>query len=327
MNSNYKDRIIKYLEETLGFSVQLKKLPDIQLKELPIYLKYSNFYYDLMLDGHKLILIYSKDNIPKTALQLKNQSQIIARVMGKKVIFGMDKQSPLLRKRLIQEKVNFIIPCYRLYLPGLLTDIKEKMAQPQIFPKLLSPSAQFFLLYHLLVEYLESYAFKEIAQKLGYTPKTVTKIASELKEKDICKVVGTKEKRFVFDVNRKQLWKIVEPQMQSPIYKIFYSNQKKEMRYCKSGNSALYHYYPLRRPEKTTYAIYRPEFEEIKEKNYRNYLDEVEGEIQIEVWKYNPALLNNNRYVDLLSLYLCYRENSDERIKAELREMIQKRTW
>jgi hypothetical protein len=324
MNSNYKDAILKYLHDTLGFIAQIEKLPDIQLKGLPLYLKYSNLYYILELDSHELILAFSKDKISKTALQFKKQSQIISKSMEKKVIFCMDSQSSLLRKRLIQEKVNFIMPGSRLYLPELLTDIKEVTAKPSIFPERLSPSAQLLLLYHLEVDSLDAFSFKEIAQKLNYAPKTISKIAVELKERDLCKVIGTKEKRFSFDVNPKQLWKIAEPQMQSPVYKTFYSNRKSGLYFCRSGASALFYYLSLYSPERTVYAIFRPEFETVEKNKYWDFLDEVEGDIQLEVWKYNPALLSNNGYIDLLSLYLCYRDSNDERIKVEIREMIQK---
>jgi hypothetical protein len=328
MNSNYKERIINYLEETLGFSVTLEKLPDLQLKELPLYLKQTNSYYDMELDGHKLILTFSKENTPKTALQLKKIAQILFKSTEKKIIFGMDTQSPMLRKRLIQEKVNFIIPGSRLYLPELLTDIKEVYTLPQVFPNLLSPSAQLLLLYHLSVEYLDSFSFKEIAVKLEYTPKTITKIAAELKDKDICKITGTKEKRFSFDVNRKQLWKMVEPQMQSPIYKTYYSQSRENLSFCGSGNQGLAHYIYLPVLEKKiSYAVFRPEFEELKEKNFWKYLDEVEGNIEIEVWKYNPRLLSKDGYIDLLSLHLCNREHADERVKVGIRDLLLKKNW
>jgi hypothetical protein len=323
MNGNYKDTIIKYLHDTLGFVAQIEKLPDSQLKALPLYLKYSNLYYALELDGHQLILTFSKDKISKTALQFKKQSQIISKYMEMKVIFAMDTQSPLLRKRLIQEKVNFIMPGSRLYLPDLLTDIKETVVKPPVFSDLLSPSAQLLLLHHLQVDSLESFSFKEIAQKLNYAPKTITKIAAELKGKDLCTVKGTKEKQFSFE-NRKLLWKIAEPQMQSPVYKTFFFNLKKNLPFYCSGSSALSHYLPLYSSEKKVYAVFRPEFEAVEDDKYWDFLDEIEGDTQLEVWKYNPALLSRNGYVDPFSLYLCYRDRDDERIKIEIQEKIQK---
>jgi hypothetical protein len=327
MNNNYKELIQKYIHETLGFNVYVDKLPDTQLKEIPLYLRYTNSYYLFRIEGYRFILSFEKDKVSKTALQLKKQSQAIFKNTGIKVIFGMDKQSPLLRKRLIQEKINFIIPGGRLYLPELLIDLKEIIPRPQYFPEFLSPSTQVLLLYHLQIENLESFSFKEIAKKLNYSPKTITKAAEELMAKGFCKVKGTKEKRFLFESNRRQLWKFAEPYMQSPISKIFYTNPKYNPSFCRAGDSSLSHYSSLSLSEKPTFAVYLLLFNELMKSEYWDFLDEIEGDERIEVWKYNPSLLSRNGYIDLLSLYLCYREDDNERIKAELRELIQKKTW
>jgi DNA-binding HxlR family transcriptional regulator len=327
MNNNYKDFILKYIRETLGFNAYIENLPATPFKEIPLYLKYTNSYYLLRFEGYRLILSFSQEKTQKTALQLKKQSQVIHKNTGMKVVFGMDKQSPLLRKRLIQEKINFIIPGGRLYLPELLIDLKEIIPKPKYFPDFLSPSAQFLLLYHLQIEHLDSLSFKEIAQKLGYSPKTITQTAKELKAKDICRVSGSKEKRFSFEVSRRQLWKMAEPYMHSPVYKVFYANSKETPFFRKAGNSAFSNYSTLSFTEKTTVAIYQPRFDELLKSKYWNFLDEVEGDLQIEVWRYDPCALSLNGYVDILSLYLCYKDENEDRINAELKELIQKKVW
>ncbi|MDR0506054.1 MAG: hypothetical protein LBH32_04455 [Dysgonamonadaceae bacterium] len=327
MNNNYKQKLLNYLNDTLGFNVSIEKLPDAKLRELPLYLRQSDFYYTMDIEDHKFLLLFSKNDTHKTALQLKKHFQIISKNLGMKVVALMDTQSPLFRKRLIQEKVNFIVPSGRLYLPELLIDLKESIPNVGIFSEFLSPSAQFLLLYHLQMEYLESFSFKEIAKKLGYSPKTITKIANELQMKDICKIDGTKEKRFVFEKNRWQLWRSVEKQMQSPVYKAFYVNNN-ELPLHLSATAALIYYSSMPfSEEQNVYAIYKPEFEKLKEENYWEYIDEVEGDMLIEVWKYNPKLLSRNRYVDLLSLYLYYRNDSNEMTKAKMSELLLKKTW
>ena len=208
----------------------------------------------------------------------------------------------------------------------MLISLKENGRQ-QTFPELITPSAQLLLLYHLQVEHLEKFTFKDIAKKLGYTPKTITKIAAELKAKKLCEVEGTKEKRFMFEVGRKQLWQLVEPQMQSPIAKSYYTNKKNDADFCQSGDAALSHYTFLSDTEKMDYAIYKTEFEELKGKKYWAYLDETEGDVRIEIWKYNPRLLSSNGYIDSLSLYLCYKNDGNERIEAEIKELIDKKVW
>ena len=90
---------------------------------------------------------------------------------------------------------------------------------------------------------------------------------------------------------------------------------------------ALAHYTFLADTGRLMYAVYKNEFEELKENGYWEYLDETDGDIQVDVWKYNPRLLSENGYIDPLSLFLCYREDSNERVEAELKELINKKKW
>jgi hypothetical protein len=319
-------RIQKFLQETVGLSANLEKLPDSQLKKLPMYLEYGYNYYLLTVEGHQLVLAYVDENL-KTAGQLKKQSHAMSNLLNLPVAFVMDNQSSQLKRRLIQEKIGFIVPESQVYLPQFLISLTENARPVHSFPELLSPSAQLLLLYHLQKEYLEPFSLKEIAQKLDYTPKTITKIAAELKSKNLCQIIGTKEKRLVFIVDRKQLWTMAEPQMQQPISKVFFADSKDKVKFCQSGDAALAHYTFLAETGKEAYAIYKPEFEELKEKKYWEYIDELEGDVRIEVWKYNPRILSINGYIDPLSLYLCYREDTNERVAAEINELIHNRKW
>jgi len=320
------NRVQKYLQETVGLSVNIKNMPNEQLKKLPLYLGHAYHYFLFESEGQSLILAENDDTVSKTAGQLKKQSIAIRQYCEMPVVFVLNNPSSQLKRKMIQERINFIVPESQIYLPELLISLKENGRQ-QTFPELITPSAQLLLLYHLQVEHLEKFTFKDIAEKLGYTPKTITKIAAELKAKKLCEVEGTKEKRFMFEVGRKQLWQLVEPQMQSPIAKSYYADKKDNSVFCQSGDSALSHYTFLSDTGKVCYAVYKAEFEALKEKGYWAYLDETEGDVQIEVWKYNPRLLSNNGYIDPLSLYLCYRGDSNERVDAEIKDLIDKKIW
>ena len=317
----------KYLQETVGLSVDIKNMPNEQLKKMPLYLEHAYRYFLLVLEGQSFILTEKDDAVSKTAGQLKKQSNSIRQYCEMPVIFVINNPSAQLKRKMIQERVNFIVPESQVYLPELLISLKDNGRQPQLFPELITPSAQLLLLYHLQVEHLEKYTFKVIAEKLSYTPKTITKIAAELKAKKLCKVEGTKEKRFKFEVERKQLWQLAEPQMQSPIAKSYYTDKENNSVFCQSGDLALSLYTFLSYTGKVDYAIYKTEFEALKEKGYWTYLDETEGSVRIEVWKYNPRLLSNNGYIDPLSLYLCYRGDGNERVDAEIKDLINKKIW
>jgi hypothetical protein len=42
----------------------------------------------------------------------------------------------------------------------------------------------------------------------------------------------------------------------------------------------------------------------------------------VEIWRYNPEPLSENGYVDKLSLFLIFREETDDRIQTELEQLI-----
>jgi hypothetical protein len=291
-----------------------------------MYLGYGYDYYLLEQERHQFVLA-DCGNTTKMAGRLKKESKAISQQLGMPVVFAMDSQSAQLKRRMIQEKVGFIVPGSQVFLPHLWTNLTESARQPQLYPEQLSPSAQLLLLYHLQIEHLEAFSFKEIAGKLDYTPKTITKIAAELKAKSLCKIGGTKEKRLTFDIDRKQLWTIAEPHMQSPVSKSLFTDQEETADFCQSGDAALSYYTFLADTGKAAYAVYKTDFEKRRESGYWDYLDETEGNIRVEIWKYNPAVLSNNGYIDPLSLYLCYREDKNERVVAEINKLIEERTW
>lgn len=319
--------VLEYIKDMVGLSGIVMEVTEPLLKKLPLYLSHAYNYSLLELDGHTLLLAEDTSSESKTVGQMKKQAKAIYQHTELPVAFVLHNQSPLTRHRMIKERINFIVPEYQIYLPELLISLKDNNRQAYSFAEQLSPSAQLLLLYHLQIENLETFSFKEIAEKLNYSPKTITKAVAELKTKKLCEIVGTKEKRIVFDVGRKQLWKIAEPQMQSPIMKTYFTGIKEKPDLCKSGDLALAHYTFLSDTGKKMYAVYKNEFEELKKNGYWDYLDETEGDIQIELWKYNPRLLCDNGYIDPLSLYLCYREDSNERVEAELKELISKKVW
>ena len=274
-----KNGIQKYLQETVGLLVNIKNMPNEQLKKLPLYLGHAYRYFLLESGGQSFILAENVDTVSKTAGLLKKQSIAIRQYCEMPIVFVLNNPSSQLKRKMIQGRINFIVPESQIYLPELLISLKENGQQPQSFPELITPSAQLLLLYHLQVEHLEKFTFKDIAEKLGYTPKTITKIAAELKAKKLCEVEGTKEKRFKFEVEKKQLWRLAEPQMQSPIAKSYYADKKDDSDFCQSGDLALSHYTFLSDAGKVSYAVYKAELEALKEKGYWTYLDETEGDV------------------------------------------------
>ena len=56
-------------------------------------------------------------------------------------------------------------------------------------------------------------------------------------------------------------------------------------------------------------------------------VDRYEANAEVEVWRYDPALLADGPDVDPLSLFLSLRNSPDERVQAELDDMMKGLSW
>jgi hypothetical protein len=191
----------------------------------------------------------------------------------------------------------------------------------------MQPAAQLILLYHLQVEPLEGLNLGMIAEKLGYNPMTITRAAFYFHNTGLCKIEGTKEKFLKFNKTKRELWDFAEPKMTNPVNKTqFYTGFTNDQNLKKTNINALAHYTDLN-DEQVEYLAMRPDYERLIGGANLEPIDPMEGNICIEEWKYNPLLLTKTEYVDPLSLYLCFRENKNERIEMALEKLIKQFPW
>ena len=95
-----------------------------------------------------------------------------------------------------------------------------------------------------------------------------------------------------------------------------------------SGESALAKWSMLNPPAIQCRAISRKEYKQLEgieeiDPAWSNSSDY----IQLELWKYDPKVLADHAGVDVISLALSLRENSDERIEKSVEEMMEGYKW
>jgi DNA-binding transcriptional ArsR family regulator len=226
-------------------------------------------------------------------------------------------------------------------MPDLLIDLRENFVHPKTRQKneTLLPSAQFLLIYHIIHRNqqwkLEEHPFKEIAQKLGYTPMAITNAIDNLKNHELIDVEGEKEKFIRFRYDRHELWNIAHQQklLVNPVIKTVYVDEKpKDLFLLQSNASALPEYTDLNPSRQEYFAIEKTVFYGLQKSNALANLNEYEGRYALEVWKYNPLTLvdelpNDMAVVDPLSLYLSVKDSRDERIEMALAQILEKFIW
>ncbi len=315
----------KYFKDVLGIEFDIKAIPRDRLKKLPVYLKNEYNLYQVSFYGRNLIFVKVKGDF--TTESLRKHLNIIKNKFNQNTVAIIKQLEAYKRLRLIEKKIPFVVPDKQMFMPDLLIDLKEFSTAPQELPKAMTPATQLLLLYHLQVESLEGINLKNIADKLYYDSATITRSVKYLNAMNLCSIQGTKDKLLRFDMDKKELWKKTETLMSNPIQKsMYYAGWTIDKSLLKSNNNALAHYSNLNDDIVEYYAVRTGYQKNMEGANFVRTA-RFEGNVCIEEWKYNPNLLSKNEFVDPLSLYLCFRDNQDERVEMALEQIINNIKW
>ena len=328
------EELKKYFQQILGVQLEIQELESEQLNKLPFVFK-SNFkFYSTTFRNHQLILLELNKEDTFNANQLRKQVVEIQKKLEKRIIIVTDTITAINRKRLIENRISFIIPGKQMFMSELLIDLKD-FEKDKTFKKsvLLLPSAQLILLYQILhkEDNLSQYTFKELAEKLQYTQMGITKAIENLRRLAIVKVEGTKEKNIIFEKDLQKLWGDSERLLINPVMKTVYVDEKPKG-LLKSNTTALEEYTDMNPSALEYFAIEKKQFYELEKNNKLVNLNNESGNFALEVWKYNPELLTKGitkkNNVDPLSLYLSLKDGFfDERTDMALDQIIGKYIW
>lgn len=329
------EKLKEYIHQILGKDLEIKELSKELTNKLPFLFKNNFNFYVTHLNNHELILIQLKKEDTFNATQLRQQVIAIQKVLDKKIIIVTEDITAINRKRLIDQRISFIVPGKQMFLAELLIDIqdfnKDKEFQKEF---LLLPSAQLILLYQILhkEDNLSQYTFKELAEKFQYTQMGITKAIENLKRLAIVEVIGTKEKNIVFETDIPKLWKSIEKHLINPVLKTVYVDEKLTIKMYNSNATALEEYSDMNPSKLEYFAIEKNKFYELEKTNQLVNLNNESGNYALEVWKYNPELITKGitkkNNVDPLSLYISLKEGFiDERTDMALDQIIEKYVW
>jgi len=331
----------QYIETTLGAAVQFESLASEQKAKLPFYFNQTYHLFEASMFDHELIFAKLIDTRSFTASQSANNLLKLHKLLKKPIVLVLDEITSYNRIRLIDKRVNFIVPGKQMFLPEMLVDLRESFAKPQSEQqkKTLTPSSQFLLLFHILNQEskwsFEEKTLKEIAERLDYTPMAITKAVNNLKHLDLITTIGDKEKHIQFKQNKIELWSQLEEQnlWKTPVLKRIYIDELPPNTSTQLSNTSALPAYSNVNPSRQEFrAMDKSNFYSLKKCNAIAETNVNEGRYCLEIWKYNPALLaklvqGDNSVVDPLSLYLSLKDETDERIEIALEQIKTKFLW
>ena len=313
-------KLEKYLQEAFGIIIRLLPLAKSEEARLPVYMR----NYNLMtckIHAKKIITVNLDEDIDLTIEQLEKQAGLIKKSLDTPAVFVFENIEAYKRKRLIQKNVAFIAPGRQVYIPFLFIDLKEFKTQQEKKKEKFEPAAQCILIYYLLDKAVRDMNFKTLAEKLSYGQMTITRAAQTLKKHKLCTIEGGKYKTLRFDIDKNQIWNMALPYLTTPVRKVMYLDGNKiNNNFYVTGINALANYTNINGEGKQTFALYHHNLKDLIDRKNKDTIERVNCTIQI--WKYDPGNLAENRFVDPLSLYLSLIDNEDERVRKELKNLL-----
>ena len=321
---NIKQQITNYFREILA--VELEPSLWQPARRLPIYLRDGYVYYAIdLLDDPFLIMADEEDE--RSAATIKKHIDQVKNKWDSEVIYAKSNTNSDERRRLIEQKIPFVIPGNQLYLPTLGIDLREYFRKKSSEVEKFSPATQAVLLLLLTEESKESYSSQDLTNRLHYSKMTISRSLNDLKSIDAVSKHG-RARILEFDGEKRELWERSLPYLDSPVKQTHFVRTETKRPRITSGLTALAKYSMLAPPKPPMFAMTQEEWRELESRGDVTAAKPTDPRATgIEVWSYSPALFAKDNHVDRLSLYLSLRDDPDERVEEALEEMMKGVSW
>lgn len=334
------NQALHYIHNELGIDLHIIENNNEIKKRLPMFIS-SNYKISLaLINNVKIILLSLKQSAEQpTTGQIKKHVNTIKELLSMPVVLIFNTLEAYKRNRLIQYRVNFVVPFKQLYLPDLFVIVSEKESVERKQTGKLSPLGQAMVIFWLLNDdpnnQIEFTQFNKIAKLFETNAMAISRAIENLESLGLCSIKPGRPKSFSFLFDRRNLWEKIKQEdlWIDPVQKrIFLDILPEDIRLPKANRMALAEYSDMNPIQQSCFAIDKTIYQGLKKSNEWPEEFQDEGEICIEIWKYNPLMLSNQSrkfpdFVDPLSIYFCFANSKDERIEAALEQIEAKYLW
>ena len=320
-----------YLHEILGIAPRVRAWP--AAGKLPYFLQDAFEVRELKLLDRQMLLAIDKRPERQGLANVRGQMDKLRQLAGIPVVYVTGALASYERKRLIEQKVPFLVPGNQLYLPDLGIDLREYFRKPPAAPDTaLSPATQAMLIAVLLRRpWRAEWQPAEVVNELGYTAMTLSRAVKELTAAGIATLRTEGRVRWLHtERTAAQTWEHARPMLRSPVKRRVWmlpppKGRPRPLRLA--GLSALARFSMLTEPQWPTYAVGQAELKVATQAGFETLPEPLPGACEWELWHYSPALVRDSDTVDPLSLTLSLQDNQDERVQLALDELKGRFPW
>lgn len=319
-----------YLQEVLGVDVEIR--PWGGSGKLPYFLQDAFDLGQLQLRNQKILLASARKHPLSPLSALRTQLDKLGSIAGQPVVLVAKTLASYERKRLVQQKVSFVVPGNQMYLPDLGIDFREYFRQPATAVTAFSPATQAMLLSALLrKEWHIEWQPAEVLAELGYTAMTLSRAVRELSAAGLVTSHQQGRVRWLkMNYSPAEVWENAKPFLRSPVKRSEWVRDTKKARSIHpplAGLSALALFSMLNEPPLPIYAVSAVQWKAAQHAGIETAPEQHPDFLQWQVWNYAPNLIKESQTVDPLSLTLSLQDDQDERVQQALADLRGKFPW
>ena len=305
-----------YIGKTLGLEVCYT--PWEHMNTMPYFIMDQYEIHKVSIGPVQTLSLKLKADFPPVSTLEKHIGRV-QRAEHLPAFIELDAISKYRRDALIKARIPFVVPGKQLYLPFMGAVLSERCNSEIENTEKLLPSAQVLFFYYLYSKQDKIYLSNAV-KDLQYSAMSVSRAAKQLVQTGLFE--SNKEgvqKLLIPQYNRKEMFQRMRHMLINPVKrKIYIPLDELTGQYCLAGYSALSHYSMLNPPQLICYAA------DVSAKlNGRFVLTDINHQAEVEIWKYNPAVLSKDNIVDPLSLIMSLHEKPDERIEEAIEEIME----
>jgi DNA-binding transcriptional ArsR family regulator len=311
---------MEYIEETLGLKC-VRKQWDKQAK-LPYYLLNEYNFEVVSIDDQECIFLKPKGNLA-TRGAIKKHLKRLCEQSECPVVFELAGITKQRKSSFIEAKIPFVVPGKQLYLPFVGAILRERNdAEDRVADtEKLMPSAQMLLFAFLLGKNQPLY-LSDAAKRFGITAMSISRAASQLVGAGLVERKNQGVQKFIAsDIPAKALFELARPRLIDPVRKeVFISRKEVTPDMFPAGLTALSEISMLNPPPMPVLGT--TENEKVFESARADLVDS-ETSATLQIWRYNPRLINHSDKADALSLYMSLAGDHDERVEQAWERLLQ----
>ena len=344
-NQQVAQEVVAYLREVLGCTATLTLWEPAN--KLQFYLQNTYVFMEIEINRITCIAMIERHDGSVSAPEIRKHMDNLAERFQDTFIFVTRALPANDRRRLIEKRVQFIVPGAQMYLPSLGMDLREHFPRRSTKVEAMGPATQAMLIRQLSSPWIESLQTSDIAMGRGYSflgknfnysRMTLSRSVKEMEALGLTPLVANARNELAhnrlveFKMSSVELWEKARPHMKTPVKRKVWLSKTPSMNdytLMVAGESALAilaEKTMLADPRVPVYAMSSEQYIHYRKSEFVREVPEYEAGCQIEVWSYEPIHIHRwAPCADVFSLILSFQDHDDPRIQQcveELEEMV-----